>query len=900
MSNRPTRAAMGAETWRATRDLFERVLDLEEPERAQVLAASDAQLRHEVERLLAAEDNRGDFLEPPHDSCDPAVSSPQSIRLEAGARLGPFRIQGVLASGGTATVYEALQDEPSRKVALKVMARGLADEAAHRRFRYEAELLGRLHHPCIAQVYDAGVLTTNGLETPWFALEYIDRARPLTDHADELDLSLRDRIRLMLPVLEAVQHGHQRGVVHRDLKPGNVLVDREGRVRVIDFGVARTIGAEATEPDIERTRAGEVIGTLRYMSPEQLAGRSADVDARADVYALGVLLHELVTGRPPYDLTGLSLPEIARLVTEQEPRRPSADRPDLPVDIDWVCARAMAKEPERRYASASELAADLEHFLANEPVSASPPSGVYQFHKFIQRHRIGVTAGALVVLAVVLGMIGTLIGWRSAKRAEATAHGEREAALAARAEAQAERTEALVAKAAAQTERAEALEQAARSDQMLAFLLDALESSAPRQAGRDATMLSFLEDASERIAVSFADRPRLAGWMHLVVGRAFHGLGVADEAERHVRASIEARRVEPIVHRELAESLVDLSVIARDGARVEEAGELLAQARAVLEAAVAAGDPAFLRLRAKEAQQLLANGSSDAIERLIPLVDELERELGATDRATLIARLDLGRALQQEGRLEEAEGHYRAALDGWVQLAGPDYPEVLRARAALIVVLFSRGLHDAAAVELEELLSANRRVLGDEHPDTVSTLNNLASVYYLQEQYGLAAPLYREAFEILRTQLPDQHPMMVLVRANLGTIEVTLGNADAGEPHLRAAYEARVATLGETHDDTLRLAYELARVDYLRADYAKALEAHQGALTSVESSHGRAHPRYARFEIEVARALFSLGRVDQARDHLEVMLEAYANGLRSSQIVTRADVEQLLAEIESD
>lgn len=405
------------------RRLVERVHDLSAEERSRVLAAEcagDSALRSEVETLLRAAASTPGFLE--RSPALPSIGSllPASAAgLAPGTRLGAFRLVRRLASGGMGTVWEAEQDAPRRRVAVKVLRDGTLGQDTLRRFLREPELLGRLRHPCIAQVLAAGVEELAGGESlPWYALELVEEARTLTRHASERGLDLRARLELVERLCAAVQHGHERGVIHRDLKPSNVLVDGSGALKVIDFGIARALDPALTETFA--TEPGRVIGTLQYMSPEQIEGSSDGADTRSDVFALGVMLYELTVGEPPHDLRQASLVEAARTLL-QDPPRPGARTPGYPEDLEAISLRALERDRERRYSSAGELGADIGRFLRGEPVAARAPSMARQLARLARRHRAWATAGfAIAVVSLAAGAISMRQAWR-AQRAESAA-----------------------------------------------------------------------------------------------------------------------------------------------------------------------------------------------------------------------------------------------------------------------------------------------------------------------------------------------------------------------------------------------------------------------------------------------------------------------------------------------
>lgn len=352
---------------------------------------------------------------------------PTGADLQSGARLGDVTIVRLVGEGGMGRVYEGMQGMPCRTVAVKMIRPGVLSPAAARRFEHEAQILGRLTHPGIARIYSVGMQPLAGGTVPYFVMEYVEEARSITDFATARDLGTRDRVTLFREACRAVAHGHQKGVIHRDLKPGNILVDAAGHPKVIDFGVARS-----TDADVARTTmltdVGQLVGTLQYMSPEQFDGEVDEIDVRADVYALGVVLYELLAGKPPYDIAKRPVYEAARIVHDTEPRSLATVNPKLRGDLATIVAKCLEKDRGRRYSSAAELEADLGRYLRGEPIAASPPGLIDGLVRLARRHRLAAAAVAASLTALVAAVIGISLFAVRAERERQAAVAERQRA----------------------------------------------------------------------------------------------------------------------------------------------------------------------------------------------------------------------------------------------------------------------------------------------------------------------------------------------------------------------------------------------------------------------------------------------------------------------------------------
>jgi tetratricopeptide (TPR) repeat protein len=497
-------------------ELFQQAADLPADQRDEFLAkrcGGDDLLRAEVQRLLrcASEAPRG-FLEGSSAETARAVTEVSLL----GQRIGRYRIIRSIAAGGMGAVYEAQQEDPRRAVALKLMRRGIASQSALRRFEHEAQLLARLRHPGIAQVYEAGTYDDGTGGVPYFAMEYIPQATPITEYATANKLTTRQRLELFIQVCDAVHHGHQKGIIHRDLKPSNILVDSAGQPKIIDFGVARSTDSDVALTTIE-TSVGQLIGTLQYMSPEQCAADPNDLDTRSDVYSLGVVLYELLCERVPYEVSSVQVFEATRVIREQTPTRPSTINRALRGDLETIVLKALEKDRERRYASASALAADVGRHLKHEPVLARPPSTSYRLAKFVRRNRVAVAAAAAIVLALVGGIIGT--SWQAIR--------------ATRAEAEA------LALAESEALQKEIVKKEGRYyGGLYQFLTWNLGFPGYRDWDpKETTVLEWLDATSEHIAEQFGDQPPSEAAVRFVVGTSYCFMGEYESAIPHLSRS---------------------------------------------------------------------------------------------------------------------------------------------------------------------------------------------------------------------------------------------------------------------------------------------------------------------------------------------------------------------------
>ena len=761
---------MSTERWLRVKAALEAARELPEDGRPAVIAAhvgDDAVARREVEALLEKDASDAPFLELP-DRVDPMDSL-------SGERIGEYLLVRPIASGGMGTVFEAVQDQPRRRVAVKVMSAGLLSPSALRRFRWEAETLAHLRHPGIAQVYGAGVHRGRmEIETPYFAMEYVEQARDLLSFVRAAELDLTGTLELFLQVCDAVHFGHQKGVIHRDLKPANVLVGADGRPKVIDFGVARVVreGEQAFA-----TRTGEVVGTLHHMSPEQLSGDSRDVDVRSDVYALGVLLFQLLTGRLPYELLALPLNEAAQVIRDEPVARPR----DVPEELGWVLLRALEKEPARRYGSVSELAADLGRFLAHEPVEAGPPSAVYRLRKFVRRHRLPVAAGVTVLVALVGGVI---LATRNLVRAETEADKFR---------------------------------------RISNVLTTTLASVLPERDGHDVRVTDLLDRLAREIAEE-VERPAVRASLHATLSKSYLALGLYREAEREGRRALglwqgrlrygDRERLEVVDV--LVRVLIELD-------RFDEAQDSLVAGRAEARAEHGSDDRQTLRFELLGTSIDLRRSSlSSAEDRVRDLHDRCLALFGTDDSLTLSALELMVVVLRTRSELAEASERGRALVEAHRRTSGPGASVTLIASTQLARIERSLGHLDVAEKLLVEQMSALVETFGEDHDRVLSAMHELGIVYFETRQWARAEDLIVHVLEKTEERLGPDHSQVLLLRRNLEVLRALDNYSPTSVASLREVYHGTLAQLGPEHIRSLGAERDLG---FLLLEMGKADEA---------------------------------------------------------------------------
>ncbi len=742
------------------KELFDQALALKPQQRDSFLAETcgdDADLKSELQTLLAHDHGApAEFMRPPEPETAEAPALPkEGADPLVGQHIGQYHLKRVIDSGGMGTVYLAVQDHPHRTVALKVLRAGLASRSALRRFEFESQILGRLRHPGIAQVYEAGTHDdpgTPGAAVPYFAMEYIPSARTITEYARTKELGTRERLALFVRVCEAVHHGHQKGIIHRDLKPGNILVDSNGQPKIIDFGVARATDWDMTVTTLQ-TDVGQLIGTLQYMSPEQCDGDPGDLDTRSDVYALGVVLYELLCGQLPYDVTRVAFPEAARVIREVRPPRPSTVNRTLRGDVETVTLKALEKDRERRYRSAADLGDDIRRYLDSEPIEARPPSVTYQIRMFARRNRAAFVAMAAVFAVLV---VATVVSLAFAVRANL-------ASQAALAESQQRRAAEQQALASSQEARTQAAIAEAVNDFLTEDLLAAVDPK--RTPDREITMRAVLDAASERIQGRFEDQPLVEASIRATLGNTYEALGLYEASERHLTEALELRRTH--LGEEDPDTLASMNNLA---GLYDKLG------------------------RHEDAEQLY-----------LEVLELKRRVLGEEHPNTAISMDGLGVVYRNLGRFDEAEAHFARALELCRRLLGEEHSETLSSLNNLGSLYVELGRYDDAEPLLVQVLESHRRMFGEEHPGTLTSMHNVAFLYRGQERYDEAEPLLKKALEIGRRVQGEEHPDTLGTMGNLTELFQLMGRLDEAERLYRTTLEVMERALPE--DNLTRLVY---------------------------------------------------------------------------------------------
>ncbi len=775
--------------------------------------------------------------------------------------IGPYRLLKKLGEGGMGQVWLAEQTAPvQRRVALKLIRAGMYDETTLQRFQAERQSLAMMEHPAIAKVFDAG-RTAEG--QPYFVMEFVP-GLPITKYCEEHGLGLAERLELFIQVCEGVQHAHQKAIIHRDLKPANILVsevDGKAAARVIDFGLAKSVSpVEGGEGML--TRVGGFVGTPGYMAPEQTGMGAQDVDTRADIYSLGVILYELLAGTEPFDRSewrNKTIVEVFRQLHESDPPLPSTrigsklagvrratpgvSRKLLRGDLDSITMKALERERDRRYGTALELAADIRRYLRHEPVQARQASAGYRLRKYVRRHRFGAAAASLAAVLLVGSGILQYAQLRQTRIERDRARRERD-----------------------------------RATRITEFMANMFQVSNPSESrGNSVTAREILDRASAQIGKGLSRDPELQAEMMYIMADVYQRLGLDSRAQPLLARSVElgravlgpdapvtlrpeselamvlgetghSREAEKIQRSVLQAQLRTLGPGNEDTLRSEnrlaialsaegkypEAEKLYREVFAARRRALGADDRLTLAAEGNLADLLRREGHRvEAMRLSLDTLERRRRVLGADHPDTLSAMTAVAAELLEEGRYKESEQVSREAVAMQRRVLGPEHPGTIESEANLALALRGEGRYREAETLLRSALDASRRVFGPEHPETLRLMSTLASALQNDKRPGEAETRYRELLESQRRVLGPEHVDTLATLSNLGSLLTDEHRYREAEKYLREALETDRRVLGLDHIRTAIAAYNLACDDAMSGRRRQAL-----ALLRESVEHG--------------------------------------------------------------
>jgi tetratricopeptide (TPR) repeat protein/predicted Ser/Thr protein kinase len=851
-------------TMSPTQRIFDGALALQGPAREAFLreqCAGDEALRGEVEELLRCDDSPAFLVE----------AGLAALRQDLAGRdeplpecLGEYRVLALLGRGGMSVVYRAEQERPRREVALKVLAAGLGGTSGRSRLMLEAEALGRLQHPGIAQVFAAGTFRSTFGEQPFLAMELV-RGGTLLQWVHAAPRSLGERIRMIASVADAVHHAHQRGLIHRDLKPANVLVDERGQCKVLDFGIARLLDQDAGHAT--QTLPGQLLGTLAYMSPEQARGDSASVDVRSDIYSLGVIAYQLLSGVLPIDVSTESIPRGLQRLADEEPKPLGRFDRSLRGDVQTIVGCALRKEPDRRYASMAAFADDLRRVLAREPIQARPATTAYVLVRFLQRHALLLSGVVAVVFGLVVALLASL---QAVDRVEAA----RQLEVAARLDAERKELEAR------------------RQEQLKADVLEVLAevfgASNPRETpgARHQPLAVRLEATMTRLQDRFRSSPETERAVRLALAETLAGRGEFTAARPHLERVLEASpdprhdvaALQLLAHCQQRQGDQDAAfatlqrLLATTGALAEplasEIDNLLGQVcwkrgeraraiglwRAALARVDADPSPATdlaAALRTNLAGALLEDKQIDAaIQMLAPAIQSLGNSVGVEAEETLAAINAHAVALFGQGRFEPAGVLLAQVLKAWTHVFGEDHPERLGILQNYAAVRARLGDVDGAVVAFEQALALGERAYGTEAPELSPVLANFGNLRLQQRRLDEAAALYQRAIDHRLASRPEPDRLLSGYYYDLARIRRDQGDEQAQFQLSQRSLAIRIAALGPCHELVLTRRVEMAWLfarHGRRAEAITELRTIDDALVEVLGGQHRSSIEAARF-----------------------------------------------------
>jgi serine/threonine-protein kinase len=847
-------AEMSPERWNRIQQLFDSAIEVESSMRMAWLAetcADDVALREEVVALLNASEDAQCALDP---AIDRAIAGAlgELGAMQPGTIIGRYRIVRLLGRGGMGAVYlaERADQQFDQQVALKLINRSVAGSSVARRFRSERQILAYLNHPNIARLFDGGA-SEDGV--PYLAMEYVEGTR-IDVYCEQRQLSLEQRLRLFQHVCAAVQCAHQNLVVHRDIKPSNILVTADGVPKLLDFGIAKLLDSRHTGTLSELTRVQERVLTPEHASPEQVKG--GPIGTASDVYSLGVLLYELLSGARPYALSSRSLDELERHICTVQPLKPSAAAISressersraiaraLAGDLDNIVLRAMHKEPQRRYQSAAALADDIQNYLDHRPVTARPDAWSYRAGKFLRRHLVPTAAASAVVLVIAL-----LVAFYTIRLA-------------------AERDYAEV--------------QAEKSAQVAQFLTDIFRVADPSRAqGRQITALELLDQGARDIDERLADQPFVRADLLAAIGLSYKNLSEYRRAGELLERSLAIKTAAGLENtREFALTVYELANLRRFEGRFEDSERQFKRALAIQQRIFdgphkdTAATLTHLAVLYYEMQRL-----EDSLMLQRRALEMTRAVLGPTHNETADRMNNLALVLQELDRYQEAERYLREALRIRLDVLGPRHPATLVAQYNLGLLLRSTGRYRQAEVLFRELLPLRKAVQGPTHPSVAYTSSAYGGVMTELGRFDEAEALLKDALHVLSEKLGESHWRTGAVMRRLGLLALERGDYPQAHRQLEAALAIDIATFGS----------ESVNAHKTRTLIARALAAQgetQEATRLLEQSFAALREKVGMDAMDIQGTLNALGRVRLEDHRLEEAAKLFKQALANAERV---------------
>ena len=878
-------------------DLFHQAVKLPPPQRSDFLSrecGTDDALRREVESLLdhdATAQTESNAIDAGMGAALLAgdIGHDLGQHSESGAlpeHIGGYRIIRKLGAGGMGEVFEAEQEAPKRLVALKVIRAGYLTPKLIKRFEHEAFVLGQLQHPGIAHIYESGVVGGNGQQQPYFVMELIRGAR-INTFSKQQGLTTRQRLELMARVCDAVQHAHQKGIIHRDLKPANILVveqgtgtdhdtsgtgttiDVIGQPKILDFGIARVTDGDVHAVTVQ-TDVGQMVGTLAYMSPEQVEGDSRNLDTRCDVYALGVVLFQLLTGELPFNITGRSVAEAARIVRDEDPASASSIDRSLRGDVNTIIAKAIEKDRERRYDSAALLAADIRRYLHSEPITARPAGTFYQLRKFAARNK-GLVGGALAaILALSAGLIvSSVLLVRMTRERDA-----KQAALEASVKDRNAKQAALEA-----------------SQEVTRFFTDMIARATPESLGKDTTVREMVDLAADDIDQEFQGRPLLEARIRKTIGSTYLSLSEYDRAHQQAARALAILETTPNADsRDLYSARLlqaQLHFYRQEyEAAIQDFDVVIAAAKKIPDFEVSVGE--LMSTRALAALRL--NRLPEAEQGMIEAVRLVTETKGENSAASLAVKGRLAE-LYSRSFSEKAESLYKEIIERSKEIQGASHPETL----ALIGNLaghYMRLQRDQDAVELlQEILDTQTRVQGAAHRQTLISVNNLAVALIDVGRLDEAMSLTKQALTTSNEAHGESSATSLFLTNALAAILCKKPDQyEEAEEVVLKSIRLHREVQGPNAEGTYSAERQLL-IHYVRhGNLEQAIEWGQTMLDRLSDALPEGHPWFVEIRYYVALAHFKAKRYNEA----ERILRAIETGANS---IWRPAIRKKLAEI---